>query len=135
MAGRGLLSRLEGGGSHGSSQDDPTESIIDHLRVLLNTRKGEAVTVPGFGIIDFTDLVHAFPAAVQTLQASIRNTILEFEPRLKSVTVRQILDPDPLVLRFEITAQPAQRGRGALRFQTQVTPGGQFQVGSGSEGY
>src|SRR5262245_27675402 len=139
MTGRGLLSRLDGRGSSSSSRDDSAESIIEHLRVLLNTRKGEAAAVPGFGVIDFTDLVHSFPGAAQTLQASIRNTILEYEPRLKSVTVRQVPDPDPLVLRFEISAQSTQRGsRGVLRFQTQVTPGGQFQVGgtgSSSDGY
>ena len=136
MAGRGLLSRLDGS-SPGSSQDDPVASIINHLRVLLNTRKGEAVTVPGFGVVDFTDLVHSFPGAIQALQTSIRNTILEYEPRLKSVTVRHIPDPEPLVLRFEITAQPVQKGRGTLRFQTQVSPGGQFDVdtGSSTDGY
>lgn len=90
------------------------------------------MTVPGFGLVDFTDLVHSFPTAVNTLQAIIRATILEFEPRLKSVTVRQVPDADPLVLRFEVTAQPVQRSgksAGVLRFQTAVTPGGQFEVG------
>jgi len=107
-------------------------SIIEHLRVLLNARRGEAVTVPGFGLVDFTDLVHSFPTAVNTLQAVIRATILEFEPRLKSVTVRPVQDADPLVLRFEITATPVQRSgksSGVLRFQTSVTSGGKFEVG------
>ncbi|HVE84919.1 MAG TPA: type VI secretion system baseplate subunit TssE [Myxococcales bacterium] len=130
MTARGLLDRLQAGGSE---PPDEVGSIIEHLRVLLNTRKGEAVTVPGFGLVDFTDLVHSFPASINTLQASIRTTILEFEPRLRNVTVRSVPDPDPLVLRFEISAQPVQRnGRpaGTLRFHTQVTPGGQFRVGS-----
>jgi type VI secretion system protein len=129
LAARGLLGRLEAGGAPPA---DETASIIEHLRVLLNASKGEAVTVPGFGLVDFTDLVHSFPTAVNTLQAVIRATILEFEPRLKSVTVRPVQDPDPLVLRFEITAQPVQRSGksgGVLRFQTAVTPGGKFEVG------
>ncbi len=128
MAGRGLLSRLAAGGGE---PPEETASILEHLRVLLNTRKGEAATVPGFGLVDFTDLFHAFPGAVNTLQASIRATILEFEPRLRNVTVRHVVDPDPLVLRFEVTAQPAQRGPrapGLLRFETQVTVGGRFEV-------
>jgi type VI secretion system protein len=130
VAKRGLLDRLQAGGSE---PPDEVESIIEHLRVLLNTRKGEAVTVPGFGLVDFSDLVHTFPASISTLQASIRATILEFEPRLKNVTVRSIPDPDPLVLRFEIAAQPVQRnGKQSpmLRFHTQVTSGGQLRVGS-----
>ncbi len=136
MAGRGLLSRL---GSGGSAPPDESASILEHLRVLLNTRKGEAATVPGFGLVDFTDLVHAFPGAVNTLQASIRATIPEFEPRLRNVTVRHVADSDPLVLKFEVTAQPAQRGPrapGVLHFETQVTVGGRFEVGGqGGEGY
>lgn len=130
MATRGLLDRLRAGGSE---PPDDVASIIEHLRVLLNTRKGEAVTVPGFGLVDFSDLVHTFPASVTTLQASIRATILEYEPRLKNVTVRSVPDPDPLVLRFEISAQPVQkngRSAGTLRFHTQVSPGGQFRVGT-----
>ena len=130
MATRGLLDRLNAGGSE---PPDELASIIEHLRVLLNTRKGEAVTVPGFGLVDFSDLVHSFPASISTLQQSIRATILEYEPRLKNVTVRSVPDQDPLVLKFEISAQPVQRnGRsvGTLRFHTQVTPGGQFRVGT-----
>lgn len=130
MATRGLLDRLSSGGAEPS---DELASIMEHLRVLLNTRKGEAVTVPGFGLVDFSDLVHTFPASISTLQQSIRATILEYEPRLKNVTVRSVPDQDPLVLKFEISAQPVTkngRNAGTLRFQTQVTPGGQFRVGT-----
>lgn len=136
MGGRGLLSRLQTGGG---SPPDETASILEHLRVLLNTRKGESPTVPGFGLVDFTDLVHAFPSAINTIQSSIRATILEFEPRLRNVTVRHVADSDPLVLKFEVAAQPVQRGPrapGLLRFETQVTVGGRFEVGGQSgEGY
>ena len=108
--------------------------------MLLNTSKGEAPTVPGFGLVDFTDLVHSFPGSINTLQASIRATILEFEPRLRNVTVRHVADSDPLVLRFEVTAQPVQpaqrgqRGLGLLRFETQVKVGGQFEVAGAGGG-
>ncbi len=139
MGGRGLLSRLEAGGG---APPDEAASILEHLRVLLNTRKGEAPTAPGFGLVDFTDLVHSFPASINTLQASIRATILEFEPRLRNVTIRHVPDVDPLVLRFEVSAQPiqsaqrGQRGAGMLRFETQVKVGGRFEIGGagGSEG-
>ena len=64
---------------------DDLDSIIEHLRGLLNTRQGEAPAVPDFGVVDFTDLVHNFPEAIQTLQRCIRTTILQYEPRLKNV--------------------------------------------------
>ncbi len=126
---RGLLSRMDGGAASGAAVGDPVESIAAHLRMLLNTRKGEAVTAPNFGVVDFTELVHGFPSSIQVLQQSIRATILEFEPRLKTVTVRHTPDDNPLLLRFEISAQLAEKGaRGSLRFQTQVGPGGKIDV-------
>ncbi|HEX8704045.1 MAG TPA: type VI secretion system baseplate subunit TssE, partial [Myxococcaceae bacterium] len=116
MAGRGLLSRIESEEGTSSRDADVSSSIVEHLRVLLNTRRGDSATVPGFGVVDFTDLVHSFPSSIQTLQAAIRATILEFEPRLRNVSVRHVPDEDPLMLRFEISAQPADRSaRGVLR--------------------
>jgi type VI secretion system protein len=122
------MSRI--GAGHGPARgEDSNESILAHLRVLLNTRKGAAVTTPGFGIVDFNDFVHLFPVNLHLLQASIRATILEFEPRLRNVLVRYLPDEDPLVIRFEITAQPAKEGaRTLLRFRTQLTPGGKIDV-------
>ena len=129
MTGRGLLSRIESEEGTSSRDADVSSSIVEHLRVLLNTRRGDSATVPGFGVVDFTDLVHSFPGSIQTLQAAIRATILEFEPRLRNVSVRHVTDEDPLMLRFEISAQPADRNaRGVLRFRTQMTPGGKIEV-------
>ena len=124
MAGRGLLSRI--------SQPGPTDEVdyvLEHLRVLLNTRQGEAPCAPSFGVLDLSDVVHAFPAAYADLAQAIRATILEYEPRLKNVTVRHIPD-EGLVLRFEIGAQLAgPRGNRGVRFATTVRPGGRYDVG------
>lgn len=126
---RGLLSRIDAELSVADRDSDEAASIVEHLRVLLNTRRGGSATAPDFGVVDFTELVHAFPGAVQTLQASIRATVLEYEPRLRNVSVRFLPDEDPLVLRFDITAQMAERGaRGVMRFRTQITPGGKVDV-------
>lgn len=127
MAGRGLLFRIAS--SSPIREVDDVESIIEHLRALLNTRQGEAATVPDFGVIDLSDLLHSFPEATQILQRSIRATILQYEPRLKNVSVRHILGEDPLVLNFEIVAQLAKKGaRGVVRFHTHVNPGGKVDV-------
>src|SRR5215831_11241685 len=111
MPGRGLLSRLDVTGLRATRALDEHDSIIEHLRVLLNSRRGSSPAAPDFGIPDFSDLVHAFPGAVQTLQRGIRETILAFEPRLKQVTVKHVPSDDPLTLRYEITAQTGS-GRG-----------------------
>ncbi len=124
MAARGLLSRISQAGP-----TDEVESVLEHLRVLLNTRQGEAPCAPSFGVLDLSDVVHSFPAAYADLAQAIRATIMEYEPRLRSVTVRHIPD-DGLILRFEIGAQLAgPRGDRGVRFATTVRPGGRYDVG------
>lgn len=129
MVGRGLLSRIASKDPRQNRVDNEVESIVAHLRDLLNTRQGEAITVPEFGVIDFTDLVHNFPDAIQLLQRSIRATILQFEPRLKNVVVQHVRDEDVLILKFQISAQVSTRqGRGGVRFETQLRAGGHVTV-------
>lgn len=126
MGGRALLSRI---GARDTRPMDPVESIAAHLRVLLNTRRGDCVTAPEFGILDFSDVVHEFPGGIQHLAKSIRSTVLQYETRLRNVAVRHVPDENPLSLRFEITAQIAD-GRTArtLKFATTVKPGGRVDV-------
>jgi len=130
MAIRGLFSRLESGNVHVSRRAEPTEEIIQHLRVLLNTRKGEAAAAAGFGVMDINDLVHGFPAAIERLQASLRETIQEFEPRLKNVIVQHVPDEqDPSHLRFEIIAQLVHRGaRQPIRLFTRMGRNSQVEL-------
>lgn len=127
MAGRGLLARIASGAPPG----DEGDAILEHLRVLLNTRQGEAPCVPSYGVVDFSDVVHAMPGATQALVKSIRATVAEHEPRLRNVSVRPVVSEGDLVLRFEVSAQLAsQRSGRTLRFTTTVRPGGRYDVSS-----
>lgn len=125
MSGRGLLSRIASSGE----PTDEVSSIVEHLRVLLNTREGEAPCALSFGVVDFSDVVHAMPGTIPTLVRSIKATIGEYEPRLKNVSVRHVSEDGALVLRFEISAQLADsKTARTLRFATTVRPGGRFDV-------
>ena len=124
---RGLLSRIGEGDAGVARPERKADEVAEPLRVLLNSRHGDAVTVSDFGLVDFTDLVHNFPDAIHTLSRAIRETIETYEPRLEGVSIREVPSEDPLVLRFEITAHLVGDG-STLRFRTRVTPGGQFDV-------
>jgi type VI secretion system protein len=128
MANRGLFSRLERRTSTAAA--DPVGSVLEHLRALLNTRKGEAVATPTYGILDFNDIVHTMPAAIHKMQASIRSAILEFEPRMKNVVVTHLSDDEhPTSLRFEISGNLVHRGhRSPLHLHARITPGGRVDV-------
>jgi type VI secretion system protein len=126
MAARGLLSRI----ASGAGPADEIGSILEHLRALLNTRQGDSPCAPRYGVLDFSDVVHALPGAVPALLQAMRATIAEYEPRLKAVSVRHLPVDGELVLRFEVSAQLARPGSGArtLRFATTVLPGGHVDV-------
>jgi type VI secretion system protein len=126
MDGRGLLSRLAA--PTPPPGHDLVDGVVQHLRALLNTRRGEAPTVPTYGVPDFSDVVHSFPLAVPYLQRAIKETITEFEPRLKNVQVRHVVDDDPLMLRFEITARLTQSNR-PFKLQTRLVSGGRIDLG------
>lgn len=127
MARRGFLSRL--------TDDHPTrpigelESIIQNLNSLLNTRLGDSISARDFGLADLSDIIHNLPDATQELQRRIRETIKEFEPRLRSVTVRMTDNSDPFNLCFEISARlTGNQGRGMVRLRTDIHPEGRVHV-------
>ncbi len=127
MEPRGLLYRIASGAS--DAPLDLRESVLAHLRVLLNCRQGSAPCAPDLGMPDFSELAHAFPEAVHQLQRMVKATIETYEPRLRNVVVRQIPDESALQVRLEISAVAVdERGRGNLTFATTLGPGGQLNV-------
>ena len=71
-----------------------------------------------------------FPDAVGIMQRAIKNSIQQYEPRLKNVQVRHIKSDSPtdMILEFEITAQLADGAKSTVRFRTEVSPSGQVTV-------
>jgi len=123
---RGLLSRL--GASDPSRRLEDVHSIVGNLKAILNTRVGDSPAAPAFGLIDLSDLVHNFPDATAYVQRSIRDTIAQFEPRLRSVRVRPVDTDDPLRIAFEISARLAGERSGVVRIRTEIGPSGQAKV-------
>ena len=122
MAERGLLHALPPAARARSRPGDAVSAIAEHLRGLLNTRKGEAAAAPGFGIMDFNDLVHRLPGGhPDGCSSPSARAIQEYEPRLKNVIVLHVPDEqDPRRFGSTIIAQLATRdARGTVRFQTQ----------------
>jgi type VI secretion system protein len=124
LASRGFLARV---GAESGRGETVVESIVSHLNVLLNSREGECVTVPDFGIPDFTDLVHSLAKSKDTLAQTIQAAIEKYERRIEAVSVRYVEDGDLLVMRFEITGR-VSKDRSALRLRTSVNPGGYVRV-------
>jgi type VI secretion system protein len=138
MAGASLLDRLRRGADPTSSErvmyrgDDLETVVIDHLRRMLNTRQGSSLTVPDYGILELSELMHDFPDALGIMQRAIKNSILAYEPRLKNVQVRAVPSEDKNVMfvYFEVTAQlvyPDGR-RAPVRFGTRIDESSNVKV-------
>ena len=104
------------------SESEIRDSVLAHLRQMCSTRLGSVLTRPDFGVMDVADLIHAFPDAGSIMARSIRHTIQNYEPRLTNVRVRfEPLDPNELMLRFEVTAQILVDGnKSPISFETSI---------------
>lgn len=107
---------------------DETQSISEHLQILLNTREGLSVTHPDYGLPDLTDIVHMLPDGVHALQNAIRDVILKYEPRLSKVKVRFVPSDDAFVLYFDVLARRNDADRTPFRVRTALQPGNRFKV-------
>jgi type VI secretion system protein len=105
------------------SDDEVRESVLDHLRCMSRTRVGSALTVPDYGIVSVTDIVHNCPDAIESILDSIRHTIKTYEPRLQGVAVTYLPDSEvkDLTIRFEIAGSFVNGGRKvSVKFKTVI---------------
>lgn len=111
---RGLFDRLESG----VRSIGEAESIVAHLQALLNARE----------LVDLTDLVHALPAGMRTVEARIRRAIELHERRLSAIVVRHVPGADALRLEFQVQARLAADPSKTLRVRTWTTLPGRFRI-------
>jgi type VI secretion system protein len=130
---RGLFERLrrpDGQGARSIQQrtERVADSVLEHLRQLLNTRHGDSAAVPGYGI-PALEAEHVSTSA--SMQREIEKSIREFEPRLHGVVVRMLpRDPDdPLRITFEINARLVTEHENVrVRFTSQKDARGGWKV-------
>lgn len=105
------------------------EAVLAHLQAILDTRRGESLSAPDLGVLEFADVVHGRPAGAQALAHSIRVAIARHEPRLRGVVVQPVAGGDPLCLAFEISARLAgDDRREPLRARADLSASGCFKV-------
>ncbi|HET6369858.1 MAG TPA: type VI secretion system baseplate subunit TssE [Nitrospiria bacterium] len=106
------------------------DSILRHLRKMLNTRQGHALIQPEYGMPDVTEFRENLPEMVEIVQQGIRNSVEKFEPRLRNVTVSFVPSQDDWTnLRFEITGElVTEREEASVWFETSVSPEGHIEV-------
>ncbi len=106
------------------------ESVLKHLRRMLNSWHGQTPTMPDYGIPTLSELVHSFPESNAILSKAIRLSIEKYEPRLRRIRVGICeLDDDPLNVQFDISADLVTADeKAAIRLETRVDADGRVEV-------
>ena len=83
-----------------------TESVIIHLRKMMNCRHGCTLIQPDYGIPDLNEFIFDFPETLGSMRKAVQQAVEKYEPRLRAVRVKYVENPDnPLDIHLEITAQ------------------------------
>jgi type VI secretion system protein len=106
------------------------ESVLNHLRKMLNTRQGSAPAAPDYGLPDFNDVARDLLNPAVEVGKAIRLCIEKYEPRLSRVQVRQVEDPEELLtFRFEVTARlELEDDEAPVWLETTMESGGKIRV-------
>jgi type VI secretion system protein len=130
-------------GSERRIKEDPRriiDSILKHLRQLLNTKQGNVPIGEDYGTPDFTDFFITFPRTKmepkREIEKAIRLAIQKYEPRLEGVRVNLIEKEeeevysytDPLTLRFQIMGRLSDESRTQVFLETTVDYDGKIKV-------
>ena len=106
------------------------DSVMQNLRLLLNSSHGTSVIRSDYGIPAIVDVLHDFPDAIAGMRKAIKTTIEKYEPRLRRVTVRHLESPDdPQALNFEISAElVTEDEKASVQISTRIDGSGHVRV-------
>jgi type VI secretion system protein len=63
------------------------QSIVENLRLVLQTRQGSVQHLPDFGVPEFMQLYIESRGSIDPIRDAIKDTILKYEPRIERVNV------------------------------------------------
>ncbi|GAB2895986.1 type VI secretion system baseplate subunit TssE [Paralcaligenes sp. KSB-10] len=120
-----------GGRSHMTRAEILVDSILSHLRRILNTRQGSVPIDPEFGVPDFTNLAGSFSVGTTSqISDDMTRMIERYEPRLKKPLIEFIeIQDSVLTLAFSITGLIEVDNLDIpIRLSTQVLPNGKVSL-------
>jgi len=131
-----LFQRLENDetGTHYRNADEfeaaVLESVLQDLRILLNSTAGCCETCPDFGLTDFNSISRSHKDTASEICRNIERQIRDYEPRLRNPIVRAVEDPErPLDFIFNVEAELDLGGsRKRIRFDSILDNSGQIRV-------
>jgi type VI secretion system protein len=112
--------------------EDPrrmTDSVLEHLQRILNTKQGNVPIADDYGTPDLLDFMQSYPDSLRVLERIIRQVIQKYEPRLTAVRVNYVAQTeDALSLYFQINAKLTADMKTPVFFETLVDPDGKINI-------
>jgi type VI secretion system protein len=106
--------------------DEKTQEIIsvmENIKRILNSRAGALKHLPEYGLPDLSHIYRNLPASTHQLKEQMENTLLIYEPRLRSVDIEVSDDPDhTMVASYYLTCH--LKRAGLVRYGTYFSPEG-----------
>ena len=136
MKERRLLERVASLGSesqrsHVTRAEILIDSILNHLRRILNTRQGSAPIDPSFGVPDFTNFAGSLSGGTTAQIVEDMNRMIQrYEPRLRKPLVTLAGSQDEILsLSFSIAGLIAVDDREIpVRLTSQIASNGQISL-------
>lgn len=105
------------------------DSVVNHLKKILNTRQGNVPIADDYGIPDLTNFMQNYPDSLEDIEEGIRHSIQTYESRLANVEVTYIhQEEDVLCLRFQITAELKDGSGKSIKIETIVDSDGKINL-------
>lgn len=124
------LEKEEKGEREKTAAADETQSVLQHLSRLLNTRQGSVSTLPDYGVPDMTNVPGDSVQEIrQNVEHILQKVVRKYEPRLAKV--RMIMsqsERDSFTLRFRIEAVLADQEDVPVTFETVVSTDGHVGI-------
>jgi len=123
-----LLGNFAGGLSlHQVSEDHQViMSVLDNMQRILNCRAGTLSHLPDYGLPDMSKILQGMPGTAHSLLTTLSDTLLKYEPRLKSLNVVLLPQSTPGHLEYGIDAELKEFG--LVRFGTAFMPEGRVLI-------
>lgn len=125
--------RLREKNPHRRESEDPgqvIDSVLDHLTRIFNTRRGNVPIADDYGIPDYTEFLYNYPDSLRDFERAIKQTIIQYEPRLKAVRVSFIpQDKDIFTVKFQISAKLVSAASNtSVLFESHLDTGGKISI-------
>jgi type VI secretion system lysozyme-like protein len=103
------------------------KSISDHVKRLLNTRKGTVPHMPDYGLTDVSEIYSNLPGSIEQLQREMTALIKKYEPRLEKIGV-EVLPFDPYSFKIDFNIHGVIKGGQRVFLTTAFSANGQVSV-------